>query len=86
VLNSLLSVLALAGTLRFVPESADPHAPRLDFVGEAIAVVALVALVFSVIEAPTYGWLATRTLVGLALAGALVVAFVLWELRQAAPC
>ena len=54
--------VALAGTLRFVPESADPDAPRLDVGGAAIAVVALVALVFSVIEAPTYGWLAARTL------------------------
>ncbi len=65
-LNVVLSALALAGTLRFVPESADPDAPRLDLGGAAIAVAALVALVFSVIEAPTYGWLAPRTVVGLA--------------------
>src|SRR5438552_815249 len=66
-LNALLSAVALAGTLRFVPESADPGAPRLDFGGAAIAVAALTALVFSVIEAPTYGWLATRTVIGLVL-------------------
>ena len=51
-LNVVLSVVALAGTLRFVPESADPDAPRLDVGGAVIAVLALVALVFSVIEAP----------------------------------
>ena len=84
-LNVLLSVLALVGTLRFVPESADPHAPRLDFAGAAIAVAALGALVFSIIEAPTHGWLATRTIAGLALAVVLVAAFVVWELRQDAP-
>lgn len=84
-LNALLSVVALAGTLRFVPESADPDAPRLDLGGAAIAVAALTALVYSVIEAPTYGWLAARTIVGLVLGGVLIVGFVVWELRQAAP-
>jgi EmrB/QacA subfamily drug resistance transporter len=84
-LNVILSALALAGTLRFVPESADPDAPRLDIGGAVIAVLALVALVFSVIEAPTYGWLAARTVVGLALAVVLVIAFVIWELRQVHP-
>jgi EmrB/QacA subfamily drug resistance transporter len=84
-LNVVLSALALAGTLRFVPESADPDAPRLDVGGAAIAVLALVALVFSVIEAPTYGWLAARTVTGLATAVVLVIAFVIWELRQAHP-
>jgi EmrB/QacA subfamily drug resistance transporter len=84
-LNAVLSLLALAGTLRFLPESADPDAPRLDVAGAAIAVAALVALVFSVIEAPTYGWLAARTVVGLILAAALIVAFIAWEIRQTAP-
>jgi len=84
-LNVALSVLALAGTLRFVPESADPDAPRLDVGGALIAVLALVALVFSVIEAPTYGWLAARTVIGLAVAFGLMVAFVIWELRQRNP-
>jgi len=84
-LNVLLAAASLAGTLRYVPESADPSAPRLDVVGAVIAVAALVALVFSVIEAPTYGWLATRTLVGLALAVVLLVCFVVWELRQTTP-
>jgi MFS family permease len=81
----LLAAVALIGTLRFVPESADPDAPKLDLGGAAIAVGALVALVYSVIEAPSYGWLATRTLVGLMLGVVLVTAFVLWELHQAHP-
>jgi hypothetical protein len=68
--------LALAGTLRFVTESADPDAPRLDLGGGVIVVLALVSLVFSVIEAPTYGWLAARTLAGLGLAMVLLAALV----------
>jgi MFS family permease len=84
-LNVVLAALALAGTLRFVPESADPDAPRLDLGGALIAVLGLFALVFSVIEAPTYGWLATRTVVGLVLAFVLLAAFVAFELRRNAP-
>jgi EmrB/QacA subfamily drug resistance transporter len=84
-LNVVLALLALAGTVRFVPESADPDAPRLDLVGAIVAVLGLVALVFSVIEAPTYGWLATRTVVGLVLALVFFIGFVGWELRQNAP-
>jgi EmrB/QacA subfamily drug resistance transporter len=84
-LNVVLAALALAGTFRFVPESADPDSPRLDLGGALIAVLGLFALVFSVIEAPTYGWLATRTVVGLVLAFVLLAAFVAFELRRNAP-
>ena len=55
-LNIALAVVAVTGTVLVVPESADPHAPRLDRGGAALAVLALVALVYSVIQAPTAGW------------------------------
>ena len=57
-LNVVLALVAIVGTLRVVPESADPEAPKLDLVGAALAVVGLVSLVYSIIEAPTYGWTA----------------------------
>jgi EmrB/QacA subfamily drug resistance transporter len=84
-LNVVLSALALAGTLRYVPESADPDAPSLDVGGALLAVLGLVALVYSVIEAPDHGWLAARTLIGLILAGLLLTGFVRWELRHPTP-
>jgi MFS family permease len=84
-LNVVLSAAAAIGTLWLVPESADSDTPALDLGGAVIAVLALVALVFSVIEAPTYGWTAARTVAGLALAVLLLAAFVVWELRQDAP-
>ena len=49
------------------------------------AVIGLVALVFTVIEAPSYGWFASRTVIGLALALAALAAFVALELRRSAP-
>src|SRR6516225_852356 len=53
-LNVALALVAALGTIRFVPESANPDAPRLDLGGAVLAVLGLVALVFSVIEAPTH--------------------------------
>jgi EmrB/QacA subfamily drug resistance transporter len=84
-LNVALAVLAIAGTLRFIPESADPHAPRLDMVGALITVAGLGALVYSIIEAPTAGWGSARTLLGIA-AGLLILAgFVGWEWSRPNP-
>lgn len=84
-LNVALSAIALLGVLRFVPESADPAAPRLDVTGAFLAVIALVMIVYSVIEAPSHGWLATRTIAGLAGGFVVLSAFVVWESRIDAP-
>src|SRR5580704_1018605 len=64
--NVVLAVVAIAGTVRFVPESSAPDAPRVDAGGALIASAGLVALVFSIIEAPDAGWLSARTLGGVA--------------------
>jgi EmrB/QacA subfamily drug resistance transporter len=84
-INVVLAAVALAGTLRFVPESADPEAPKLDIAGGLIATVGLVAVVFSIIEAPEKGWLSARTITGLLAGIAVLVGFVAWELRQQHP-
>jgi EmrB/QacA subfamily drug resistance transporter len=84
-LNVVLAVVALIGTLKFVPESADSDAPKLDVVGAAVAAVGLLGLVFSIIEAPSSGWVSLRTLGGIAAAAVVLVGFVLWELRQDYP-
>jgi EmrB/QacA subfamily drug resistance transporter len=85
VINVVLAAVALVGTLRFVPESADTDAPRLDISGGLIAVIGLVALVFSIIEAPEKGWLSVRTITGLVGGLMVLVWFVAWELRQEHP-
>jgi EmrB/QacA subfamily drug resistance transporter len=83
--NVVLAVAAIAGTLRFVPESADPDAPALDWAGAALAVAGLGALVYTIIEAPTAGWASTRTAVGSAVSAVALTAFVRWELRAVHP-
>jgi EmrB/QacA subfamily drug resistance transporter len=83
--NVVLAVVAIAGTVRFVPESSQPGAPRVDAGGALLATVGLVALVFSIIEAPDAGWLAARTLGGIAAGLAALAGFVLFERRQRHP-
>ena len=77
-IGALLTALA-------VPTSRDPHAARIDVPGFALSTAAMALLVFTIIEAPTYGWAATRTVGGFVLAAALLGAFVAWERRRADP-
>jgi EmrB/QacA subfamily drug resistance transporter len=84
-LNVVLAVVAIIGTLRVIPESADPDTPRLDVVGALLAVLALGALVYSIIEAPTEGWLSARTLCGLGLGLVVLAGFVGWEFTRRHP-
>ena len=79
--NVVLAVVALVGTLRIVPESADPDAPRLDVRGALTAGAGLIVLVYSIIEAPTHGWTSGRTLIGLSVGVLVLVGFVVLELR-----
>jgi EmrB/QacA subfamily drug resistance transporter len=83
--NVVLAVLAVIGTLRMVPESADPDAPAVDRTGGLLAIVGLGALVYSIIEAPTAGWASARTIAGLAVGVAVLAGFVAWELRAPEP-
>ena len=84
-INVVLAVVALVGAVRFVPESSEPDAPALDKGGALLAMVGLVALVYSIIEAPDAGWLSSRTLVGVAAGLTALAGFVLFERRQQHP-
>jgi EmrB/QacA subfamily drug resistance transporter len=84
-LNVALSLAAIVGTLRVIPESADLSAPKLDVVGALITVAGLGTLVYSIIEAPTSGWSSARTLIGIATGLGLLGAFIAWELRHPNP-
>src|SRR5580693_7338589 len=84
-LNVVLAGAAIVGTIRFVPESADPETPRVDVIGAILSVLGIVALVYSIIEAPDQGWGSARTLAGLAAGAVILVGFIAWEWRRRAP-
>jgi EmrB/QacA subfamily drug resistance transporter len=78
---AMTPVAALAALLvaRAVPTSRDPSAPRLDRPGFLLSSTAMVALIYTIIEAPLHGWSSARTLGGFALAAVLLAGFVIRE-------
>ena len=62
-----------------MPTSRDPQAPRLDLAGLVLSTAAIGTLVFTIIEAPEFGWTASRSLAGFTAAAVLLALFVGWE-------
>lgn len=83
--NVPVVIVAAIGAWRFVPESRDRAAPRIDRVGLALSIAAIGTLVFTIIEAPEFGWASLTTAAGFTLSIGLIGAFVAWELRVANP-
>ena len=84
---AMTPIAAIAGVLvgRYVPTSRDPHAPRADRAGFALSTAMIGLLVYTIIDAPNYGWGSARTFGSLALAAALAAAFVAWERHTEQP-
>ncbi|WP_099288267.1 MFS transporter [Mycobacterium persicum] len=85
MVNIPIAIIASAGGMLFVPTSRDPAAPRVDVPGLLLSAVGITVLVYTVIEAPTWGWTSTRTAIGFALATTVLVGFALWERRSGHP-
>ncbi|MER5434686.1 MFS transporter [Streptomyces sp. NPDC002588] len=82
VLPVALVVVAVALTLRSVPDSRETSGHAYDTVGALTSVVAVVGLIFVLQEGPERGWTAHATLLGLVVGVAGAVGFVAWELRR----
>jgi EmrB/QacA subfamily drug resistance transporter len=79
--NVPITILVAVAAFRLVPESREHGAPRLDVPGLILSIAAISALVFTIIEAPEWGWTSVTTLAGFATAAVVLTAFVWWELR-----
>jgi EmrB/QacA subfamily drug resistance transporter len=76
-----LVVIALAMTLKAVPNSHERSPHAFDTVGALVSVVAVAALTFVLQEGPERGWTDPVTLVSLAVGLIATAGFVAWELR-----
>ena len=85
-INLPIGIAAMVAAIRYIPESRAEKRPDTADVGGAVSVTAgLLVLVFAIVKTQAYGWTSGRTLGLGALAVALLVAFVVIELRSKAP-
>jgi EmrB/QacA subfamily drug resistance transporter len=77
--------LAVACVALVVPASKDPDAAAPDIPGLVLSSATMALLVFTIIEAPAYGWTAERTLAGFAGSAFLLAAFIVAERRAVHP-
>jgi EmrB/QacA subfamily drug resistance transporter len=84
--NVPVGAALIVATVRFVPTSRSPSAPRtFDLPGAVTVTGGLVVLVFAVVKSDAYGWGSARTIALLGVAIVLLAGFVAIESRSAAP-
>lgn len=81
----VISVVALVVGAVILPNSSDPDDAVLDPVGVVLAVGAVGALLFGIIEGPVNGWMSGITVGTIGAGLVLLAAFVRWELRNPHP-
>ncbi|MEG8277938.1 DHA2 family efflux MFS transporter permease subunit [Streptomyces sp. AHA2] len=84
LINVPVAALAVVGAFVLVPPSRAGHRGRIDYGGGLLSVVWIAALVYMIIEGPHFGW-GVKAVTAAVVAGAGLVAFVLWELRHPRP-
>src|SRR4051794_19905732 len=83
--NVPVGLVAIALTLRFVPESRAPRPRRFDPVGQTLVIAALATLTYGIIEAPGAGWTSPRIVAAFAVAAVSLAGLLLYEPRREEP-
>jgi EmrB/QacA subfamily drug resistance transporter len=84
--NVPFSAVGLIGAfLLLEPERMKARLASFDALGAVLVTGGMLLLVYAIVKAPDVGWGATRTIAGLAVAGLMLVAFVVNEARVANP-
>jgi EmrB/QacA subfamily drug resistance transporter len=85
LLNVPLAIAVILIALRYVPESRDPAARRLDIPGAILATVGLSAIVYGLINSSSMGFGSAAVILSLTLGTLALVAFVARERRTQDP-
>ncbi len=83
--NLPIAAVAVAGALKYVPESRDERARGFDIPGALLVTSGLVSLVYALVKGNEYGWSSGRTVGTLVLAAVLLVSFVVVQRRSREP-
>jgi EmrB/QacA subfamily drug resistance transporter len=85
LINIPVGLIAIALTLRLIPESRAPRPRRFDPVGQALVIVLLSTLTFGIIEAPGRGWSSPAILATFSASVVALLALLLYEPRREEP-
>ena len=80
-----IAVIAVIAIVAFVPNSAEQHRHRLDYMGALLSIIALVGLIFGIVQGPEIGWLDPVTIISFSLSITAVIGYVAWERRLEHP-
>jgi EmrB/QacA subfamily drug resistance transporter len=83
--NPPVCLVVLFAIFKLLPVDGPRHRGRLDIIGAVLLTAAMLLLVYTIVEAPAKGWGDGRTVGGLIGAGALLLAFAVFEARQKDP-
>ena len=83
--NVPICALALVLGYFFIPTSRDPDNRPLDPVGALLSILTLVALLYSIIQAPEKGWTAPEVVVAFVVGLVLLGVFAWWEMHTKEP-
>ncbi|WP_214416443.1 MFS transporter [Sphaerisporangium fuscum] len=82
LLPVVLAVVALAMTLKSVPDSRERSTHSFDTIGALVSAIAVIGLIFVLQEGPERGWTDPVCLISLAVGVAAAIVFVAWELHR----
>ena len=85
LINIPVVLFGLVAGRFLIPDSRDPHSPRLDPLGTIMSATGLFALLYAIIEGPSRGWTDTTVVGGFLIGVTVLLAFVAWELRSDHP-
>jgi len=83
--NLPVCLLVLRAVFRLLPPDGPRRVANLDIAGAVLVTGGMLTLIYTIVKAPDVGWGETRTVAGLAAAGAILAAFAAYELRHSNP-
>jgi EmrB/QacA subfamily drug resistance transporter len=84
-INVPIAIAVLAAAMKYVPSSLPVGKQRVDYLGALTITGSLMSLVYALAKAPENGWTDGSTIAMFAVAAALMVAFIVNELKVKSP-
>ena len=81
----VLALIALAMTIRFVPDTSEKNTGRFDTIGSLLSITATLGVIFALHELPEHGDKIPMVFLSLILGISSGIGFIVWELRHNSP-